>query len=164
MPPSLGGKRVLSLDEDKVGGLLHRCLSPNGGGVIGAIGQPGKIEGMIAMIISQFWYSSDWILEELFSYIHLYYRRSPNALYLVAFAKAYASALDIPLFIGVISNTRTEAKVRLYRGELGQPAGAFFIHNMPWKEDAAPSPVNFWSEKGWRNPRGGRRVKQKAVA
>ena len=112
---------VLSLDEDKVGGLLHRCLSPNGGGVIGAIGQPGKIEGMIAMIISQFWYSSDWILEELFSYIHPDYRRSPNARHLVAFAKAYASALDIPLFIGVISTPEQRRKYVSIVGSSGNP-------------------------------------------
>jgi len=155
---------VLTLDEDRVKGILQKCLNPNGGGIIGVIGKPGHIEGMICLIISQFWYSSDWILEELYSYIHPEHRKSPNARRLVAFAKAHATALDIPLFIGIISNTRTEAKVRLYRGELGQPAGAFFIHNMQWKDNTAPSPVNFWSEKGWRNPRGGKRVKQKVSA
>ena len=31
--------------------------------------------------------------------------------------------------IGVLSNHRTEAKVRLYERQFGKPSGAFFLYN-----------------------------------
>ena len=38
--------------------------------------------------------------------------------------------LGIPLIIGVLSNQRTEAKIRLYERQFGAPAGAFFLYNV----------------------------------
>jgi hypothetical protein len=35
----------------------------------------------------------------------------------------------IPLAIGVMSNTRTEAKIRLYERVFGAPAGVYFLYN-----------------------------------
>lgn len=144
---------LFSLDEDRVRAILHRCLYPNGGGIMGVIGGPGKLEGMICLLLSQFWYSSEWVLEEVFNFVHPEYRKSKHARLLLAFAKHSAEACGIPLSIGIVSNKRTEAKVRLYRSELGAPAGAFFIHNMTWQPEKSPSDVNFWSDKGWRKPR-----------
>jgi hypothetical protein len=37
--------------------------------------------------------------------------------------------MEMPLLIGVLSNHRTEAKVRLYERQFGKPTGAFFLYN-----------------------------------
>ena len=99
------------------------------GAIIGVIGPVGKIEGMIYMQISSMWYSGEVILEELFNYVAPEYRRSSNAKALIEFGRSCAERFDVPLLIGIISNDRTEEKIRLYRRRLGPPAGAFFLVN-----------------------------------
>jgi hypothetical protein len=37
--------------------------------------------------------------------------------------------MGMPLLIGVLSNSRTEAKIRLYKRHFGEPAGAYFLYN-----------------------------------
>lgn len=118
---------LFSLDEDKVRAMLRRAFDQQGA-IIGAVGAPGRIEGAIYMLISNFWYSNDWHLEELFSFVLPQHRRSSNAKELVSFAKRCSDELGIPLVIGVISNERTAAKVELYKRQLSTPAGAFFFH------------------------------------
>ena len=41
---------------------------------------------------------------------------------------AYLREHIIPLLIGVLSNKRTEGKIRLYERQLGKPSGAFFLY------------------------------------
>ncbi len=154
---------IFTLDENRVRQILGRCLFPNGGGIMGVIGSPGKLEGMICLLLSQFWYSSDWVLEEVFNFVHPEHRKSTHARLLLAFAKHSAEALKIPLSIGIVSNKRTEAKVRLYRSELGFPAGAFFIHNMTFEENKGPTEVNFWSDKAWKRSRNGKAKPEQAA-
>lgn len=96
---------------------------------LGVIGEPGALEGAIYLRISRMWYSREIILEEMFNFVREECRRSGNAKSLIAFAKANSDKLNIPLLIGVISNERTEAKIRLYSRYLGAPAGAFFLYN-----------------------------------
>ena len=103
---------LFEMDEERVRGILQRGIVPNGGGIVGVIGEPGKIEAIISIIISQMWYSSAWVLEELFSYVHPDHRKTNNAKHLISFAKKCSDEIGIPLLIGVISNDRTEAKVR----------------------------------------------------
>jgi GNAT superfamily N-acetyltransferase len=128
---------LFEMDEDRVRGILRRGMLHSGdkkhddenvGGIVGVIGGSGKIEAIISIIISQMWYSSAWVLEELFSYVHPDYRKTSNAKHLISFAKKCSDEIGIPLLIGVISNDRTEAKVRLYRRQLAEPAGAFFLY------------------------------------
>ena len=82
---------------------------------------------MIGIQLDQPWYSSDWMLVELFNFVHPAHRRSTHAKSLIGHAKGYADQLGIPLVIGIISNHRTEAKVRLYRRMLPK-AGEFFTY------------------------------------
>lgn len=98
-------------------------------GVVGVIGAPGRIEGLIFLSLRQFWYSNQTHLEEMFLYIKPQYRRTENAKTLIEFAKEAAIKLGVPLLIGVLSNEQTEAKVRLYQRRFGRPAGAFFLFN-----------------------------------
>ena len=77
------------------------------------------------------WYSDSRILEEKAIFIHPDYRsaKGGRARRLVEFAKRCAGELDIPLLIGVLSNDRTEAKVRMYERQFGKATGAFFLYN-----------------------------------
>lgn len=111
-------------------------------GLIGIIGIPGeKIEGAVLLRISKMWYSDQDVLEEKAIFIHPDYRNAKGgrARRLVEFSKQASDYLKIPLIIGVLSNHRTEAKVRLYERQFGKASGAFFLYNAHtggWKEAA----------------------------
>lgn len=106
------------------------ALSRNNGlmGLIGPKG--GKVEGGILLRIGQMWYSDDTVLEEKAIFIHPDYRsaKGGRARRLCEFSKEVADNLGIPLIIGVLSNSRTEAKVRMYERQFGKPSGAFFLY------------------------------------
>ena len=99
--------------------------------IIGAIGEPGKIEGAILLRITDSWYSDDTVLEERGIFILPEFRNAKGgrARRLCEFAKRASEVLNAPLLIGVLSNHRTEAKVRLYERQFGKPTGAFFLYN-----------------------------------
>ena len=118
---------LFSMNEQRVSMMLQKAFR-NEGALIGALGPTGAIEGAIFMLISQYWYTDDWCLEELFNYVRPQYRRSSNAKELIGFGKRCSDELGIPLVIGVISNERTKAKVGLYQRQLADPVGAYFVH------------------------------------
>lgn len=120
---------MFALDEDMVRAMLWRAFDKQGA-IIGVIrGDTVPIEGVLYMLISRFWYSRQEHLEELFNFVHPDRRNPPGrAKALIGFAKECADRLAIPLVIGVVSNERTEAKVKLYQRQLGRPAGAFFLY------------------------------------
>src|SRR5215469_8131893 len=125
---------LFSMDEDMVRAMLHRAFDRQGG-IVGVIDGDKELAAAIYMLLSNFWYSRDNHLEELFSFIRPPYR---NGRYhyidqLADFAKDCATKIGIPLVIGVVTNKRTEPKVRLYRRLFGVPAGAFFIVGGEWK-------------------------------
>lgn len=100
-------------------------------GIVGVIrGETGQIEGAILLRIGTPWYSDEKIIEEKAIFIHPEFRsaRGGRARKLCEFAKQTADRLGIPLIIGVLSSERTEAKVRLYQRQFGQPSGAFFLY------------------------------------
>jgi len=102
-------------------------------GLVGIIGEPcGKIEGAVLLRTSQMWYSDEWMLEEKAIFVDPEFRsaKGGRARKLCEFSKKVADDLNIPLIIGVLSNHRTEAKVRLYERQFGPPAGAFFLYNV----------------------------------
>jgi len=101
-------------------------------GLVGLIGdEGGKIEGGILLRIGTMWYSDEPVLEEKALFIHPDHRHAKGgrARRLCEFSKQTAKSLGIPLIIGVLSNQRTEAKVRLYERQFGPPTGAFFLYN-----------------------------------
>jgi hypothetical protein len=97
--------------------------------VIAVIGEIGEIQGAIHLAFNRFWYTSDVHLAELWAFVRPQYRKSRNAVALIEFAKSMAVEFKTPLFIGVVSNTDTEKKIRMYRRRLGEPAGAYFLYN-----------------------------------
>lgn len=97
------------------------------GSIIGVIGCP--IEACIYLKISSMWYSDDPVWEEFFSFVLPECRQGGNAKALLKFAKDISNKTEIPVLIGIISNKKTQAKIRLYRRSFGEPAGAFFLHH-----------------------------------
>lgn len=128
---------MVGMSREKLDFILMRVLAPETippgdtglrgyMGVIGPVG--GPLEGFILMCIGTFWYSNDLILEEYANFVHPDHRRSNHAKTFVNYAKKLAVEIGLPLVIGIISNQRTAAKVRLYRRQLPE-AGAFFVYN-----------------------------------
>jgi len=101
-------------------------------GMVGIIGEDGKKpEAAVLLRIGTMWYSDADVLEEKAIFVHPEYRsaKGGRARRLCEFSKQVADKLGIPLIIGVLSNHRTEAKVRLYERQFGKPSGAFFLYN-----------------------------------
>lgn len=115
------------------------------GSIVGIIGHPGEVfEGAILLSVGEIWYSRNPVLEEKAIFVAPEFRNAKGgrARKLCEFAKETANELGIPLSIGVLSNSRTEAKIRLYQRMFGEPAGVYFLYgaktgleNLP-KEDS----------------------------
>lgn len=100
-------------------------------GIVGVIGKPGgMVEGCVLLRIGQMWYSDMMVVEERAVFTHPDFRNAKGgrARKLCEFSKKVADDLGIPLIIGVLSNHRTEAKVRMYERSFGKPSGAFFLY------------------------------------
>lgn len=108
----------------------------NDHGIMGVIGDPGhKLEAAILLRTGKMWYSDQDVIEEKAIFVHPEYRsaKGGRAGKLCDFAKEVSDSLGIPLIIGVLSNNRTEAKVRLYKRKFGEPTGAFFLYGATTK-------------------------------
>jgi hypothetical protein len=114
------------VDEETVLKQIRKALNRDLA-VMGVIGEPGNLEAMIYLDVNSFWYSRKPHLMELFNFVDPEHRKSTHAKALIGFAKQCVTD-GIKLVIGVVSNSRTEAKVRLYERQLGKPAGAFFVY------------------------------------
>lgn len=119
---------LFNFSERKVRGLLDRAFNREGS-IIGVIGEVGSPLACIYLALEQIYYSEDWHISELWNFVHPEHRRSDYAKQLLEFAKRCGEAMALPVIVGIVTNNRTEAKVRLYERKL-QKAGAFFIHNM----------------------------------
>lgn len=117
--------------------MLARAWSRKGG-IISVIGAPGHIRAMSCLLLTRHWYTRDDHLEELFCWVHPDHRHSDYARLLLEHAKKCSDDISrdagrkIPLMIGIMTNRRMSAKVRLYRRVFGWPVGAFFLHNADW--------------------------------
>lgn len=101
-------------------------------GIVGIIQDEGKrLEAAILLRIGTMWYSDAKVLEEKAIFVHPDYRNAKGgrARRLCEFSKKASDNLGIPLVIGVLSDQRTEAKVKLYERQFGKPSGAFFLYN-----------------------------------
>ena len=118
-------------------------ISPLDTGVraqIGVIGPPGKLEAVVFVLIAQFWYSSDYHLEELLVYVDPECRKSRHAVTCLTWMKSLADQLGIPLLTGIISKDRTAAKIRLYDRMLPR-IGAFYLYPRDDAELVKPESV-----------------------
>jgi hypothetical protein len=121
---------VVSPDIQKLAETIWGALTRKTGicGVIGPVG--GKLEGAVLLSMGEMWYSREMILEEKAIFVDPEYRsaKGGRARKLAEFAKQASSTLQIPLAIGVLSTSRTEAKIRLYERVFGAPAGVYFLY------------------------------------
>jgi len=100
------------------------------GAVIGVIdGDNGDIAGAVGLVMSPLWYTTQWHVEEMLNFVHPSYRMAwrGDAGKLIDFAKWWADQLGLKLLMGVLTHTRTEGKVRLYRRKLPYK-GALFLY------------------------------------
>lgn len=124
-----------NLAPEKVDYFLSRVLFPNAipewdtgpRGAIGVIGDIGKLEALVFVTIGTWWYSNDRHLEEYIVYVDPECRRSGHVRALVEWMKHQSDITGLPLVTGIISNHRTEGKVRLYERFLPK-IGAFFLY------------------------------------
>ena len=122
---------VLPMSVEKVKGVLENATRPEielRRGIIGCIGEPNCIEAAIALAIEPLWYSDEPAFQDYLNFVRLPYRNTSHSSDLIAWAKAMSDHFSIPLIAGIVSNQRTQAKVRHYRRALGDPVGAFFIY------------------------------------
>src|SRR5882724_612624 len=75
---------ISEVDWDMVGSTLMKGIVGDGAS-IGIIGAVHNVQAAIYLSINHFWYSSQSVLMELFSYVRPEYRRSSNAKVLLEF-------------------------------------------------------------------------------
>lgn len=143
---------IMPLDQMEASAMFHRAFNRQGG-ILGVIGEPGDIKAMIYLLISKFWYTKQYHLEELFNFVRPDKRFKPDiktpqhnyGRQMIQFAKSCSDEIGLPLTIGVLTNIRMEGKVRMYRRELGVPVGAWFGHNLHWVNEEPNAAF-------WKNP------------
>ena len=125
---------IFPLAPEKVDFFLTRALAPeyiqpddtNTRGIVGVIGGPNALEAMAFIVIGSFWYSDQKHLEDFTVYVDPEYRHSNHAKVLIEWMKTQARLAGLPLLAGIMSNSRTEAKCRLYRRSM-QKVGELFL-------------------------------------
>lgn len=118
---------LFEMDNDSVREMVRKVLNRENG-IIGVIDGEEEIEAALCLVIDKLWYAKTWCLNDVFNFVAPKYRRSTRAKSLIYFAKSYSDQVGIPLLMGIVSNVRTEAKIKLLERQL-QKAGAFFIYN-----------------------------------
>lgn len=118
---------LFEMDNDSVREMVRKVLNRENG-IIGVIDGEEEIEAALCLVIDKLWYAKTWCLNDVFNFVAPKYRRSTRAKSLISFAKSYSDQVGIPLLMGIVSNVRTEAKIKLLERQL-QKAGAFFIYN-----------------------------------
>jgi len=114
-------------DDEKVFNMLLRYYEKKGA-IIAVIGEIGSPVAYVLLIMDEIWYSYNaWQLLELSLFVHPDHRKSTYAKQLMKFSKQSSEALKIDLSIGVYTNNRTQAKIKLYQRQFTQ-IGAFFLY------------------------------------
>jgi hypothetical protein len=104
--------------------------------IIGVIGPPGDIEATICLMLTQLYYTDEFHLSDLWNFIRPDCRKKMHISALLQFAKECSDKVGVPLMSGVVSNKRTEAKIRIYQKHFGPCSGAFFVYQ-PKNSDEA---------------------------
>ena len=118
---------LFEMDHEAVRDMVQKVLNRENG-IIGVIDGGNEIEAAVCLVIDKLWYAKNWCLNDVFNFVAPKYRRSTRAKALISFAKDYSDQVGIPLMMGIVSNVRTEAKIKLLERQM-RKAGAFFIYN-----------------------------------
>lgn len=117
--------------EDAVVFKLRDLL--NGSGVVGVIGERGKIQSSISLLLGRVWYTSQNLLESLWTFTLPEYRKSTNTKSLIQFSKKQSTKLSVPLLLDV--GSKDHRKILLYERELGPRSGAVWNYKPHSKSD-----------------------------
>ena len=118
---------VFAMADEKIQSFIRKGIARDNG-ILGVIGPSGSIQASVCLTVAEMWYTRTQHLEEVWTYVMPEYRNSQNAKNLIAYAKWCSDTIGLPLLIGIMSNTSLEAKQRLYKRQLGDPAGVFYLH------------------------------------
>lgn len=122
---------VFKMNDEKVRALVRPSLHQQGG-IMGVIGPKDNLEGLILLRVANYWYADEPFLEEMCVFVHPDFRaaRGGRASRLIEFGKKASDEIGLPLMMGVLSNSRTNAKEKLYERHLGAPSGYFFLYGI----------------------------------
>jgi len=123
------------LAPEKVDTFVARALRPDllpawdvgPRGVIGVIGPVGALEALCLLFLGSYWYTNERHIEEFLVFVDPRCRSSAHGREMVKWMKEQSDATGLKLVTGIISNVRTEAKVRMYERMLPK-VGAFFMY------------------------------------
>lgn len=118
---------IMLPNADRVLGNI-RVATRDKKGVIGIMSGDTGIEATIGLFIENWWYTDTLTLNEKWCHVRKPFRRSDRANRMIEFSKRMSEWFDLGLFIGIISNEKTAAKVRLYRRRLPQYGAFFYYH------------------------------------
>lgn len=124
--------------ERKIDAIVEKAVEHKGG-FVGVAGPHEGILGCVCLVLDQMSYSDDWLLVELWNYVEPASRKTDIGQQLINFAKDVSRKLSLKLFIGVLNNVRTEAKIRLYDRSLPR-AGAYYIFDPANENERGGSP------------------------
>jgi len=125
---------VMPWDDEAVDNAV-KCGLAHYHSIVGIIdGDNGDVAASVGLFMGRFWYTAKPHLEDHWLFVAEPYRRRPLARPLLEFAKRAADKMDTPLLMGVLSETRTAAKCRLYERQLGPSRGAAFLYE-PGRQD-----------------------------
>jgi GNAT superfamily N-acetyltransferase len=154
---------VATLDVPKMLFFLDKGLHRDKA-IIGVIEEDGLIKAAIGLFLHQWWYSSDYHLEDTFAFVHPEYRQSTFAKSLLKFARKAADDLGVQLLIGILSSDRTAAKIKLYEKEFGPSMGAGFVYPNPRADEVVKVQVKKKRRPNSRNRFSGNRATRQQVA
>jgi GNAT superfamily N-acetyltransferase len=117
------------MDEENVLRMVMRHYDKQGA-MLAVIGDVGLPVAYCLSILDQIWYAAPGTMQllELSLFVHPEHRRSDYAKQLMQFMKKASEGLSLDLTIGVFSNERTQAKIRLYQRQFSQ-VGAYFCYH-----------------------------------
>jgi len=108
---------MASMAPELVAESLRRGLARDRA-IIGIVDDGDRVAASVGLFVGRWWYSHDFHLEDFWNYVGQDYRRHHMARPLIEFAKGCSESLGVPLLMGVTSDTRAAAKVRLYERQL----------------------------------------------
>lgn len=117
---------LAKLKPEKVTAMIRKATRREGG-FIGVVQGPDGIEATCGLLISQWWYTDDWHIEEVWNFVHPNHRRSNNAKNLISWAKWISDEMSLPLLMGILTKKQNVPKIRLIQRQLPQ-VGALFLH------------------------------------
>lgn len=127
---------LFSLNPDKVRAGIQWATQRHGG-LIFVIEERGRIVASLGMVMTADWYSDDEYWLERWNFVHPAHRKgTDHARKLLEQSKWVSDwftrkGYTMPVMVGIISNIRTEGKVRLYARHMVCQGGFFMYGQAP---------------------------------